>query len=132
MPADTTPRIAPPSTHNAMLAPSACGLTPPRAALARRMSKIDWVIKILQRSRGPTPAHSRSGVHFFLSLGPHPQAGLTILARGRGRSFGENALRHADVDTDVRQVDDLRDGDVAGDADQLIRRPRRQTLQVAE
>src|SRR3954462_3656289 len=33
----------------------------------------------------------------------------------------EDALRHPDVDAVVRFVDQLRDGDVAGDADQLIR-----------
>src|SRR3989442_8662758 len=40
----------------------------------------------------------------------------------------ENALRHLHVDADDRSVDELRDGDVARDAHELIRLMLRQLL----
>src|SRR5690242_8821026 len=99
MPAETTPRMPPPSIASATRAPSPCGATLPRAARARRMS-------------------TRLGA---VTAG----AGVSLASR-------ENAFRQPDVDPDVRQVDDLRDGDVARDADELIRLHLRQTARLDE
>src|SRR5262249_61145835 len=48
--------------------------------------------------------------------------------RHRGRPLLEDALRQTDVDAVIRPIDELRDRDVAGHADQLIRLVLRHVL----